>query len=56
MARNKFDVDEELEQEFNKEHYQRLFQYVKPYKKTNANYIVCHFNCKYCDNARTLFY
>ncbi|WP_421000094.1 ABC transporter ATP-binding protein [Carnobacterium maltaromaticum] len=33
MARNKFDVDEELEQEFNKEHYQRLFQYVKPYKK-----------------------
>lgn len=32
MARNKFDVDEELEQEFNWSHYKRLAQYVKPYK------------------------
>lgn len=32
MARNKFDVDEELEQEFNWSHYQRLGGYVGPYK------------------------
>ncbi|WP_430617004.1 ABC transporter ATP-binding/permease [Enterococcus sp. DIV0176] len=33
MARNKFDVDETLEQEFNWSHYRRLAMYVKPYKK-----------------------
>ncbi|MFS0965312.1 ABC transporter ATP-binding protein [Enterococcus thailandicus] len=33
MARNKFDVDETLEQEFNWSHYRRLAIYVKPYKK-----------------------
>ena len=33
MARNKFDVDEELEQEFNWSHYKRLGGYVKPYKQ-----------------------
>lgn len=33
MARNKFDVDEELTQEFNWRHYKRLGRYIKPYKK-----------------------
>lgn len=33
MARNKFDVDETLEQEFNWSHYRRLAIYVNPYKK-----------------------
>ncbi len=33
MARNKFDVDEELTQEFNWSYYKRLGQYIKPYKK-----------------------
>lgn len=33
MARNKFDVDEELEQEFNWSYYKRLGSYLKPYKK-----------------------
>lgn len=33
MARNKFDVDETLENEFNIEHIKRLWQYIKPYKK-----------------------
>lgn len=33
MARNKFDIDEELEQEFNWSHYKRLGGYVKPYKQ-----------------------
>lgn len=33
MARNKFDVDEELAQEFNREDFKRLLFYVKPYKK-----------------------
>lgn len=33
MARNKFDVDEELEQEFNWSHYKRLATYIRPYKK-----------------------
>lgn len=32
MARNKFDVDEELEQEFNWSYYKRLGGYIKPYK------------------------
>lgn len=32
MARNTFAVDEELEQEFNWQHYRRLGQYIKPYK------------------------
>ncbi len=33
MARNKFDVDESLETEFNIEHLKRLWAYIKPYKK-----------------------
>lgn len=33
LARNKYDVDEELSQEFNWQHYKRLGQYIKPYKK-----------------------
>lgn len=32
MARNKFDVDEQLQSEFNIGHLKRLFQYIKPYK------------------------
>ncbi|HWJ76817.1 MAG TPA: ABC transporter ATP-binding protein [Niallia sp.] len=34
MARNKFNVDEELETEFNWSHYKRLGNYIKPYKKS----------------------
>lgn len=34
MARNKFDVDEELEEGFNAAHFKRLFRYVTPYKKS----------------------
>jgi ATP-binding cassette subfamily B protein len=34
MARNKFDVDEELESPFSFIHLKRLFVYLKPYKKT----------------------
>ncbi|MBT2657557.1 ABC transporter ATP-binding protein [Bacillus sp. ISL-18] len=33
MARNKFDVDEELESPFSFVHLKRLFTYLKPYKK-----------------------
>ena len=33
MARNKYDVDEELESEFNMGHVKRLIRYVIPYKK-----------------------
>jgi ATP-binding cassette, subfamily B, multidrug efflux pump len=33
MARNKFDVDEQLESEFDINHLKRLYSYVKPYKK-----------------------
>ncbi len=33
MARNRYDVDEELDVKFNKEQFKRLFKYVKPYKK-----------------------
>lgn len=33
MARNKFDVDEELEEEFSWQDFKRLLQYVGPYKK-----------------------
>lgn len=33
MARNKFDVDEELESPFRLVHFQRLLEYIKPYKK-----------------------
>ncbi|GFZ31171.1 ABC transporter ATP-binding protein [Clostridium zeae] len=33
MARNKFDVDEELESSFSLEHLKRLLTYIKPYKK-----------------------
>jgi len=32
MARNKYDVDEELESGFNKTHLKRLFKYMEPYK------------------------
>lgn len=31
MARNKFDIDERLEGQFNINHLKRLFQYIKPY-------------------------
>ncbi len=34
MARNKVDIDEELEAEFKMEYLVRLLQYMKPYKKT----------------------
>ena len=34
MARNKFDVDEELDQEFSWKDFKRLSQYVVPYKKS----------------------
>lgn len=33
MARNKFDVDENLDSEFNVEHLKRLYSYMKPHKK-----------------------
>lgn len=33
MARNKFDVDEELESEFNLAHLKRIMVFVKPYRK-----------------------
>lgn len=33
MARNKYDIDEVLESEFNMAHLKRLLNYVKPYKK-----------------------
>ncbi|NMA83966.1 MAG: ABC transporter ATP-binding protein [Epulopiscium sp.] len=33
MARNKYDVDENLETEFNIKHLTRVMQYVKPYRK-----------------------
>ena len=33
MARNKYDVDEKLESEFNIKHVKRLMKYVTPYKK-----------------------
>lgn len=34
MARNKFDVDEELETAFSSAHLKRIFVYVKPYQKS----------------------
>jgi ATP-binding cassette subfamily B protein len=33
MARNKFDVDEELDAPFKLTHFKRLLGYLKPYKK-----------------------
>lgn len=36
MARNKFDVDEELEAQFNAKHLKRILKYVTPHKKTIA--------------------
>lgn len=33
MARNKFDIDETLQSEFNLTHLKRLIQYIKPYRK-----------------------
>lgn len=33
MARNKYDVDEKLESQFNLQHWIRIMQYVKPYRK-----------------------
>lgn len=32
MARNKYDIDEELETEFNIQHLKRLMKYIKPYR------------------------
>lgn len=32
MARNKYDIDEELERPFNRKHLVRILQYVKPYR------------------------
>lgn len=40
MARNKFDVDEELEEVFNTGHLRRLFKYMKPYGSKIALSIV----------------
>lgn len=40
MARNKFDIDEELESEFNIEHLKRLLGYMKPYKMTIFGVII----------------
>lgn len=40
MARNKFDVDEELEQEFNWSHYKRLGGYIGPYKPAISKVLV----------------
>lgn len=34
MARNKFDIDEELESEFNVKHLKRLLGYLKPYRRS----------------------
>ena len=34
MARNKFDIDEELDTQFNMKHLKRMLGYVKPYQKT----------------------
>ena len=34
MARNKFDTDEEIEQKFNPHIIKRLFQWIKPYRKS----------------------
>lgn len=39
MARNKYDVDEELEVEFNFGHLKRLLRYLKPHKKT-VGYVI----------------
>ncbi len=36
MARNKYDIDERIESEFNINHLKRIFKYVKPYKKKMA--------------------
>lgn len=33
MARNKYDVDETLQSEFNVKHLKRLYSYIKPYRK-----------------------
>mgnify|MGYP000205632309 CR=1 FL=1 len=33
MARNKFDVDEKLEGQFNMNHLKRLFSYMRPYRR-----------------------
>ncbi len=42
MARNKFDVDEELDQEFSWKDFKRLSQYVVPYKKVLESTIYDH--------------
>lgn len=36
MARNKFDIDEELVSEFNAKHFMRLLSYIKPFSKEVA--------------------
>lgn len=33
MARNKYDIDEELESQFNMQHFKRMLGYVRPYRK-----------------------
>jgi ATP-binding cassette subfamily B protein len=33
MARNKFDVDESLDQEFNASQVKRILDYIKPHRK-----------------------
>ena len=49
VARNKFDVDEELEQEFSWTDLKRLAQYIKPYKapiiKVLATIILANTGC-----------
>ena len=43
MARNKFDVDEDLEVSFNFDHVKRLFGYLKPYTKTVIGIVALMF-------------
>ena len=56
MARNTYDVDESLEQEFNWGHYRRLAGYIKPLQKTNFKDIGCHHFGEHCRNGRPIFH
>ena len=49
MARNKYDVDEELQEGFNISHLKRLIRYMKPYKNKVT---FCNFN----DNLKLCFF
>ena len=40
MARNKYDIDETLQTEFNVSHLKRLTRYIKPYRKDMAMVIL----------------